>query len=161
MPWSRCCYFSPSRGLQGRRLVPSGLSFEQQGIDYVQGAFTTLQDAELLGPGVLARPKPTDIGGQDQGLLTSAAFTFHVLVLVFVDLRMVFFGSPHLYIGGALFYLAIHLIKGAGQFGASGLYLYLLFVMALAIACYWRQSPSSERYIPGVEQIGVRRAGSP
>lgn len=84
-----------------------------------------------------------------------------VLVLVFVDLRMVFFGSPHLYIGGALFYLAIHLIKGAGQFGASGLYLYLLFVRALAIACYWRQSPSSERYIPGVEQIGVRRAGAP
>ena len=137
--------------------------FEQQGLGYFETVLTKLEESSLLDSGVLAPPKET-IRHEDtprQGLLSLFAFMFHVGVLVVLGLRMLLSRSPHWYLGGALVYMALHLIKGPGQFGASGFHLYMLFVTALALACYWRTPLSEKRGItPGKHGYVHRLGGS-
>ena len=115
-----------------------GSEFLSIGLEYVSDLSLSLSQGSFLGPGVF-EPARLEIVGEiiPRGLLSWFAVISHISILVVLGIYMTFSSSTKWYIGGALIYLAGHSIKSFGHTATSGYYLYILFVLALTLACYW------------------------
>ena len=113
------------------------------GASYVRSAQTTLQEAPILGVGNFVESFEVERGLAERqlGVLPWAVLSLHMGILIFLGLRMMLSRSPQWYIGGAMIYIAINLIKGPSAIGTSGMYIYMLFIISLLLASYWKAAP--------------------
>ena len=123
---------------------------------YVEVIQNTLERAPAFGPGVFARGLEPGFypDAQSQGLISFFALGIHVGLLVVLGLGMLISKSPRWYVGGAMIYLAGHTVKSVGLVVTSGLYLYMLFIIALALACYWNAENRRSRVPPPASEVG-------
>ena len=105
--------------------------------NYAANLSRSLEEGTLLGPGIVEPARAEKIGKiAPRGLLSWAAVLFHIGIVGALGFRMILSRSTHWYVGGALLYLAGHSMKSFGHTATTGSYLYMLVVLALAMACY-------------------------
>ena len=125
-----------------------GSEFRTAGTTYAANLSRSLEEGTLLGSGIVV-PVHTEIVGNTapRGLLSWAAVLFHLGIIGALGFRMIFSRSTHWYVGGALIYIAGHSMKSFGHTATSGYYLYMLVILALAVACYWGISRSGRQTV--------------
>ena len=124
---------------------------------YIESTLWTLQEAPFVALSDL-------VGEQSEGgsatVMSTLVVMLHLGTLAVVGLWMMLARNAPWYIGAAITYVALHPLKSFWYFGTSGIYLYLLFVIALALACYWRDPLSAQRGITPAGRGQMDRLGS-
>ena len=126
------------------------------GSSYADGLRQSLEIGSWLGPGILQGMATDDPRGvTPRGLLSWIVVLFHILILAGLGIRMILSRNSRWYIGGALLYVAGHSMKSFGHTATSGYYVYMLMILALALACYWGSSRTETKIAS--QESGIRQ----
>ena len=83
------------------------------------------------------------LAGDQRGIISIFTQFLHMGTVATLGLAMFLLGRTRWYAAGAVLYVLLHSLKSYGALFTSGMYLYLLLVFAVIVACYRNQSTLS------------------